>query len=156
DAKLFNLTLLDDSKLTNDSLKHGGSGARETFLNLSMDPKSPRFVTKVLAEESTLARVTQLGRDAPADTMEKPAAPPPTDNAGHPSPPPPPPKDKPIPFTGAGNGDGGPLTDDDIKGSPDAKTGIFALLKTDIFNLLCLPPLTPDADKFDMSTLTAA
>jgi hypothetical protein len=53
---------------------------------------------------------------------------------------------------GSGN-DGNPLGAGAVVGggaggdaSEDSKTGLFALLKTDIFNLLCIPPYTPDTD----------
>src|SRR5882724_5167559 len=39
-----------------------------------------------------------------------------------------------------GGFDGTALVDGDVEGSRDSKTGIFALLKADIFNLLCIPP----------------
>ena len=39
-----------------------------------------------------------------------------------------------------------PLDDNAYLGSADAKTGIFALDKADLFNLLCIPPDTRDGD----------
>src|SRR5205085_12344461 len=36
--------------------------------------------------------------------------------------------------------DGDVLTFSDYEGDPDLKTGLYALLKTDLFNLLCIPP----------------
>jgi len=52
-------------------------------------------------------------------------------------------------------GDGNDLVDGDYTASQTAKTGIYQLLKTDIFNLLVIPPRTPDADVGD-TVLTAA
>jgi uncharacterized protein len=42
--------------------------------------------------------------------------------------------------TGVDGNDGAALADLDYKGDPDKKTGIYALLKADLFNLLCIPP----------------
>ena len=45
----------------------------------------------------------------------------------------------------AGSGaDGNDLSDDDVLGDPNAKTGIFALNRVDLFNLLCIPPPARD------------
>jgi phage tail sheath protein FI len=41
DNKLFNLTVLDDKQIKNDSEKQGGTGAQEVFLNVSTDTASP-------------------------------------------------------------------------------------------------------------------
>jgi len=133
DQNLFNLILVDDATVKADALGRGGSGLRETFLNVSMDPASPRFVTTVLKQQSGLARVTALGGARPAETAQAKAA------------------------SGSGD-DGGDLLDSDVVGDANAKTGIYALKKTDLFNLLCLPPLTPGASGTDigMSTWTAA
>jgi hypothetical protein len=134
DANLFNLTLFDDPAVKADSLKRGGSGLRETFLNVSMDMASPRFVAQVLLQQSRLARVSALGAARPTETAN------------------------PVNFAAASGDDGGGLVDVDIVGNDNNKTGIYALKKTDIFNLLCLPPLVPGADGPDisMATWTAA
>jgi Bacteriophage tail sheath protein len=136
DQNLFNLTLFDDPSVKADSLKRGGSGLREVFLNVSMDSASPRFVTQVLLRQSNLARMSALGNARPADTPEA----------------------NPTKFTAASGDDGTTLIDADILGNEDAKTGIYALKKTDIFNLLCLPPLAPGPDGLDiaMDTWTKA
>ena len=130
DQNLFNLTLYDDPTLTNDALKRGGSGKRETFLNVSRDAASPRFVTTVLAQQSTLARVSAVGNARPPANA--------------------------VTFTGGA--DGSDLVDADVVGVESDQSGIYALKKTDIFNLLCLPPLTAGGSGTDigMSTWTAA
>lgn len=46
---------------------------------------------------------------------------------------------------GADGNDGAALADLDYKGDSDKKTGIYALLKADLFNLLCIPPDARDA-----------
>jgi phage tail sheath protein FI len=121
DLNLFNLTILDDSKKFLDSDKRGGSGTIETFLNVSRDSNSSRFVTKILSEQSSLVRMSSVGASAPA-----------VGSAG----------------AAAGTGkDGVPATNatdasKEVDGSETAKTGIFALLKADLFNLLYIAPLT--------------
>ena len=42
--------------------------------------------------------------------------------------------------------DGNPITNTQVEGDPASKTGMYALLKTDIFNLLVLPPYTAAND----------
>jgi phage tail sheath protein FI len=119
--------LFDDPSVTADGLKRGGSGLREVFLNVSMDRASPRFVTQVLLRQSNLARIAALGAARPAETAH------------------------PTNFTATSGDDGTALVDADILGEEDPKTGIYALKKTDIFNLLCLPPLAPGADGPDIA-----
>jgi len=85
---------------------------------LLMHPNSPRFVTKVLEEQSTLVRITDLGAAIPDEQVDTPAT--------------------------AGIGvDGADITFTEIEGNPAAKTGMYALKKADLFNILCIPPFTP-------------
>lgn len=151
DTNLFNLTIFDDPASTADSAGRGGSGAREVFRNVSMASGSPRFVTKILQEQSKLARVLTLGAARPA--VQANVAP------------------------GATSGNDGVLAGsvtvttaaaaNEIIGNAGAKTGINALLKADLFNLLCIPPLvfaretvTPAFERIDadvpMNVWTAA
>ena len=133
DDNLFNLTLLDDPDTKADDDARGGSGATETFLNVSIDPASPRFVTSVLAQQSSLARIAALGVARPAEADD-------------------------IAASAASGGDGDELVDADVLGIEADKSGLYALKKADLFNLLCLPPLTPGATgtDIDMGTWTAA
>jgi len=102
--------------------------AAEEFRNVSTDPGSPRYVRSVLANESILVRTGATipeFQPAPGEQM----------------------------FT---NGDdGGDLTFSDYEGDPDERTGIYALDKADLFNLLCIPPFTRETDVAD-TTWTAA
>ncbi len=118
DTKLFNLTVLDDSEIKNDSEKQGGTGIQETFLNVSTDTTSPRFVKKILEQQSQLIRAGTVGANRPNAT------------AGV------------SPLATSGQ-DGQDLTGTIIDGNSASKQGIFALEKADLFNLLCIPPLTP-------------
>jgi phage tail sheath protein FI len=109
-ASLFNLVVVDTS-----------TGDTETLRNLSVNPASSTFVTKVLAQRSRLLIVTE-GSTVPATIPAVAAAAP-----------------------GAGGDDGGPIRDVDVMPA-SGRRGVRALDATDIFNLLCLPPLAPDTD----------
>lgn len=139
DTSLFHLTVVDndDPKVQpfGDALLRGGSGASETFLNVSVNPNNPRFVDKVLAQQSQLLRVaTSSTSTTTAPTADAQSA-----------------------TSGSGT-DGVAIVDADVVGDENDKSGIYALKNTDIFNLLCLPPLTPGAGGNDiaMATWTAA
>jgi phage tail sheath protein FI len=110
DTNLFNLTVSDSA-----------TGGREVFLNLSRDSASARYVTNVLAEESTLVRVSGSVPAARPDAGTTAAQ-------------------------SSSGGDGSAVTDSQITGSStDPKTGIYALDGADIINLLCIPPYHYDA-----------
>lgn len=129
---LFNLKILDDRDPPEDDANRGGSGNEERFLNVSMDSNNPRFVTKILREQSQFVQVSTLGGSRPAA-------------AG-------------VPADNTSGDDGGNISDADVVGNEGAKTGIYALKDADLFNLLCIPPLTLGASGTDvlMSTWTAA
>jgi phage tail sheath protein FI len=117
---LFNLTILDDLSKFIDSARRGGSGMREVFLNLSCVSTDPRFMTRVLEQQSSLIRVNTVGNERPAAAVVAAAA-------------------------DSGN-DGTIVTDAnaaaaEILGIATGKTGLYAFTKTDLFNLLCIPPL---------------
>ena len=105
---------------------------QEKFLGVSMNPASPRFLPRVLEQSSLLVRVPKNN-----GTFDIPV-----DGAGNPL--------RPLvtatPVTPSGGSDGDDLTAAEINGSLNDKTGIFALEKADLFNLLCIPPPTRDAD----------
>ena len=120
-AGRFNLTVREEG------------GETERHVGLSVDPEDRRFVARVLAQASTLVRVR-------------------TDNAGNPVVPNTRPRlraaDEPPEVAGGGGDDGDALTAAQFTGAGTEanKTGLFALDKADLFNLLCLPPLTRDDD----------
>jgi phage tail sheath protein FI len=125
---LFNLTIFDDPDTKNDAVKRGGSGAREMFRNISVDPASPRFVTTVLAQQSSLLRVVSgLSSPAPPALPKAPAA-----------------QVNPAVVASSAS-DGGAVGANEVTASSNsaAKTGMYALEGADIFNLLCIPPYTP-------------
>lgn len=125
DTNLFNLVVFDDPDLIEDSAGRGGSGLRETFRNVSIDVNSPRFVTKILKEQSKLVRMQTLGAAAPTPVADKAA----NNTSG---------SDGVLQGTVAVTT---AAAANEITGSPAAKTGVNALLKADLFNLLCIPPL---------------
>lgn len=96
--------------------------ASERFVRLSHVPGNPRFVTDVLAAESNLVRV----ETAPTGVVS--------------------------PIAGkqlAGGNDGkavGHANIADATALEDGKRGLWALEKADLFNLLVIPPFTPDGD----------
>ena len=104
----------------------------EKFLRVSMNPGSRRFLPRVLEQSSLLVRVPRNN-----GTFDIPV-----DGAGNPL--------RPLvtatPATPSGGSDGDDLTATEINGAQNDKTGIFALEKADLFNLLCIPPPTRDAD----------
>jgi len=113
----------------------------ENILNLSLDPDSTRFVTEVLETESSLVRVKLSPKiERPKESKK--------DANG---------KLSPIELSSKGF-DGIAPTDDDFalyEGDENQKTGLYALEKTDLFNILCIPPATRNGD-IALSTWTKA
>src|SRR6185295_17645881 len=107
-----------DTTLYNLTITQAG-GATEKFLNVSSSAASPRFVARVLDSSSLLAKVA-------------------LDSSGHPIAP----ATRPQPGTVAlaGGVDSAHLANADYLGSASLKTGLFALDKADLFNLMCIPP----------------
>jgi phage tail sheath protein FI len=123
--------------LFNLAVRDMGTNATESFRDVSTDPNNRRFVTRVLEQGSTLVRVSALGTVPAQRPSEHPPAPTGED-----------------PFEAAGShapsnndgSDGDAPTANDIQGEEDEKTGVFALEKADLFNLLCIPPIARDGD----------
>lgn len=101
--------------------------ASEAFRNVSVATTSPRFVQTVLAAESVFVRITAVPNTRPAATS----------------------------FFLTGGQDGIAPTAAELQGVSANKTGLFALEDADLFNLLCLPPVTPDGN-VDPAVYTAA
>jgi phage tail sheath protein FI len=111
---------------------------QEIFRRLSVTPGADRFIADALLE----SRLVRVQGSVP---MERPARTPPAATGAV------------IGYTPSNpdGDDGGPITDYDIIGSAQAKTGIFALEAAPDINLLCVPPLTRDHD-VGLSTLLVA
>src|SRR3712207_5354604 len=135
-ASLFNLTVRDMD-----------AGATESFPNVSTAPNNRRFVTRVLEQESDLVRVDPTGAfptQRPADHTDAPPGEDPFKVAGSHTP------------SNNDGSDGIAPDDSDIIGAESEKTGIFALEKADLFNLLCIPPLSRNTDPDPNRTLSPA
>jgi phage tail sheath protein FI len=115
DGVLFNLTVLDPATTPATPL--------ETIRNLSLNPLDEAFVTRALQQRSAFLRVDPAGT-VPVTSVAD------TAPAG-------------VTATAGSAGDGNPLTNAELLGVQVDRTGIYALLDADIFNLLCLPPPAP-------------
>lgn len=133
---------LSKNDLFNLLVQDGQTGTVETFLNVAVKP-SVRQLDKVLLNESNLVKVTgALPATVPkasddglsADDLKTPLF-----------------GDKRS--VGVVDADkaspGAALGSSDYTGSEDNKTGLFALNKVDLFNLLCIPPDTRDGNTPD-------
>ena len=129
-----------DSNLFNLFAEEFASGATETFLNVSIDPDSARFLPIVLAQRSDLIQVKTDSNGAWIMPDTRPSA---TTTAA----------------TSASGTDGSVLTENDYIGSgmQANKEGLYALENADLFSLLCIPPysLTGDIDPTLVSTAAA-
>lgn len=110
--------------------------SKEAFLNVTLDPDDSRYIGKILSQESNLVQIPD---------------PYPGGNENFPSIRPAVTLDPILPSTPGD--DGKELTREEYEGSE--KTGIYALKKTDIFNIMCIPPFTPSVD-VEPSTWAAA
>lgn len=122
--------------------KVGDSVQEEKFLMVSMNPASRRFLPRVLEQSSLLVRIPKNSSGAfvlPVDGSGRPVRPRVTAS----------------PAAATGGSDGDDLTATEVNGVQNDKTGIFALEKADLFNLLCIPPATRDGDT-DPSVYQAA
>jgi phage tail sheath protein FI len=99
-------------------------GAREQHLNLSTDENHARYVTRVL-EGSSLVRV-----DSDTVPATRPA-------------------EGTYDATADSGDDGDALENAEYTGSQTDKTGVYALEKADLFNILCVPPPTRDGATSD-------
>jgi phage tail sheath protein FI len=130
---------LAKADLFNLSVRRGSDGAIESFVNLTVK-ESPRRVDRVLLNESALLRV------AASTTLPGTTVPPKHGDPG---------AGKTIwnddaasaPVADAGKAsDSEPLDTAAYQGSEANKTGIYALKKTDLFNLMSIPPDTREGD----------
>src|SRR6266702_2733157 len=144
DATLFNLTVRETDPKTSVDLR------AEVFLNVSSDPNNARYLPKVLDQQSTLAEVRNdnggnpmFSGGPPLPTLTSPPASPLGCPPGR------------LCVTTQGS-DGNPVGEPQISGSPSGKTGMFALEKADLFNLLCIPPFSFTSDVTASLLATAA
>lgn len=139
---------LTDTSLFNLIIRDTGTGQTETFLNVSMDPKSLRRVDNVLQNQSQLVKVTSTLPTTPANAPAPSAGPTkpnedvwaintPATN---------------YPSDGSGV-DGSELSyahDFSPANAQSQKIGLYALEQVDLFNLLCIPPYKSTTDGYDV------
>jgi phage tail sheath protein FI len=113
----------------NLSVKHLGTQEIEVFRNLSVTETDANYAGRVLENQSRLLRATDLPSTRPAASGNPAATA--TD-----------PFDDPSSIALTGGVDGAQAVTDLIPASATGKTGIYALEKADLFNLLCVPPIT--------------
>ena len=121
------------------SVKDTRTGLVERFVNLSTDVTHKRYVTGVLADESDLVRNATPETVAAATPVANGAAPAGSDAL----------EDGASSWAFDTNGDDGSLIlDDDISdaGLAEGRRGLWMLEHEDLFNLLCIPPLSRDRD----------
>ncbi|MEU8489367.1 phage tail sheath C-terminal domain-containing protein [Streptomyces sp. NPDC048641] len=126
----------EERKLYNLTIRDTGTGAEERYLNVSIEKDSPRKLEHLLA-------TSQLVKPVPGHPIDElplkndPVAP----GADPLADPEKPEKAKEYfrtPSPGGSHDDAMPTRNSYLNGEND-KTGLFHLLKTEIFNLLCLP-----------------
>jgi len=131
---------------------------RETLRNLSTDEESPRFYKTVIREEAVLVNLVEAAADSSEGDADGDAggdgdADGGSANAGLSS--------RPAvadDVNATGGSDGNDITDSTITADTlkDERKGLYALDKADLFNLLCIPPLTRDKDVDATTTLAKA
>ena len=112
---LFNLTITEEID--------GENIQKEKFLNVSLGPDHKHYLPRVLEQSSRLVIV-------------------PKNNGGWDNVPSTEPEETITPIPASGGSDGDDLAPGQYSGSENNKTGIYALKKADLFNLLCIPPAT--------------
>jgi uncharacterized protein len=140
---LFNLTIIEQN------------GSTEKFLNVSIDDTDPRYLPRVLRDNSQLVRVQRnsSNTDWVVPNVRPEATNPPTPASATPAPV--------APTTASGGSDGNALAFNQFIGTDSGatmranKTGLFSLEQADLFNILCIPPYTSTND-VDASVLTQA
>jgi phage tail sheath protein FI len=140
---------LADPNLYNLRIRDTKTGADEQFPNVSIEPTSSRSLDKVLTKSALVALVGSPPLARPNNHTPVPLGTDPfLDNA------------PPNSYTqaNADGSDGIVLTDSQYTGSRSNKTGIYALLKLEeeVFNLLCIPPISRPQDVDVNTTLTEA
>jgi hypothetical protein len=179
-AKRLGLARTDLFNLTVSEVVNGQTLRQERFLNLSFKPDAPAVtaagraqrVDRVLAQSSQLVRSPLDSGGNPVLPSSSPASGGPSgsssssgpgassssssssassssSSAGSSS------SSSSAAASAGGGADDLTLTIADFKGDADKKTGVFALDTADLFNLLCIPPDSPNVD-IDVSVYSAA
>jgi len=136
----------DAANLFNLSVRDGSTGQIEVLRNVSVLPGHARQVDKVLLNESKLVQMTGVltaAKPAAHRDLDPTVIPPEVDIWA----------DYTVPTnakvtTSAMASDGGNLDNNDFTGTgkEGLKTGLYALEKADLFNILCIPPYLATGD----------
>ncbi|MDY6795822.1 MAG: phage tail sheath C-terminal domain-containing protein [Actinomycetota bacterium] len=116
--------------------------AEEIFRNLSVDPKDARYIESVLEQQSQLVRVENIPAEPvgrPEKTLDE------NDDVVF------------VPLENGGDGDG--IDAEQLTTGTDYQKnhmGVYALDKADLFNILCIPPLSRTTDVGFGTTLADA
>jgi phage tail sheath protein FI len=129
----------------NLTVRDSATGATETFLNIILDqsgqPAGSSNLDNALLSSSLVANDGALDK-LPAKNNDVPLGKDPwADSANY--------------VQAQGGNDGSALADTDLAGDELAKTGVWALLDTDIFNLVCMPDVD-SRQNFGTTIATAA
>ena len=119
----------------NIAIRDTHSGVEERYLQVTLKSDARGDLKTVLAQNSRLLQVTSI-----ANANQRPAK--------HPAPAPnedPWDDDHATKISANGN-DGAPLETASYTGNRSEKKGIYALEHADLFNLLCIPPSSPDGE----------
>jgi phage tail sheath protein FI len=111
---------------------NGTTAASEFFQNISTESTQVNFLETVLNEQSELVKDHTRPSEGAVLT------------------------DSTVDATGTAFDDGGEITDADIVGSRDERSGIYALENAQPFNLLCIPPLSRSTDVSNATWAMAA
>jgi phage tail sheath protein FI len=139
DTDMFNLTVTETDPETGQIL------SIEKLQNVSSDANDPRYLPRVLDQDSTLIRVAKDSNGNPVMPTSRPnptvipGSPPSSPLGGQPSA---------VKATPNSGDDGADVGAAQFTGTGTAanKLGLFALEKADLFNLLCIPPFSFTAD----------
>lgn len=112
----------------------------EEHLNVSLNENDTRYLPRVLKQSSSFVEIEEDTPDSGTWTI--PNGRPVNSPIQAPSSPPSPLDGTPILQQLTGGSDGDVLTSAEYLGNDDSQTGVHALKKTDLFNLLCIPPPT--------------
>ena len=124
DSKEFNIIVYEENS-------EGINVKVEEYLRVTLTENDLRFLPRILEQSSDRVKVNKKA-DGNWDIPEADARPAAVDN-----------------IDSSGGSDGLVLEAGDYEGSADDKSGIYALNKADLFNLLCIPPPVRGEDTAD-------
>jgi Bacteriophage tail sheath protein len=158
-ARVDQENIKDTSDAYNLTVRDPVTGQQERYVSVSIGKDPSRRLDKMIGSSQLITTTPTtafdklpkisdkavVGEDPFADPKPAPPPPPP------PAPPPPPPAPSNMFFISDDKGANGTFEDDNPYGEEGKKTGLYALLKTDIFNLLVLPQIMTSKGVKDVS-----